>query len=427
GSGVVSCGVGRRGRGSDSTGLWLCCSHAAAAPVGPLAIFTCRGCGPKKQKEKKGKEKQVIRSLARSLHPWTSGCLNRRGGTGSASAARAAEKAKTSLRRAGPDWRARTSLRGAGSDWSQWSALLIGWAQYHPRVLCDSPSFSLPCARRGGEYVGAQHHRYPLSPIRPHPASSAVPGAHPPLSPSGRVPGSASTPAARRARALTRCLPRAPGSSAAAMAPSRNGMILKPHFHKDWQRRVATWFNQPARKIRRRKARQAKARRIAPRPASGPLRPVVRCPTVRYHTKVRAGRGFSLEELRVAGIHKKVARTIGISVDPRRRNKCTESLQANVQRLKEYRSKLILFPRKPSAPKKGDSSAEELKLATQLTGPVMPIRNVYKREKARVITDEEKNFKAFASLRMARANARLFGIRAKRAKEAAEQDVEKKK
>ena len=160
------------------------------------------------------------------------------------------------------------------------------------------------------------------------------------------------------------------------MAPSRNGMILKPHFHKDWQRRVDTWFNQPARKIRRRKARQAKARRIAPRPASGPIRPIVRCPTVRYHTKVRAGRGFSLEELRVAGIHKKVARTIGISVDPRRRNKSTESLQANVQRLKEYRSKFILFPRKTSAPKKGDSSAEERKLATQLTGPVMPIRNV---------------------------------------------------
>nr|XP_021495925.1 60S ribosomal protein L13-like [Meriones unguiculatus] len=164
------------------------------------------------------------------------------------------------------------------------------------------------------------------------------------------------------------------------MVPSRNGMILKPHYHKDWQRRVDTWFNQPARKIRRRKAWQAKARRIAPRPASGPISPIVRCPTVRYHTKVRAGRGFSLEELG-----------------------------------------------KPSAPKKGDSSAEELKLATQLSGPVMPIWNVYKKEKARVITEEEKNFKAFASLRMARANARLFGILAKRAKEAAEQDVEKKK
>ncbi|XP_073515295.1 large ribosomal subunit protein eL13 [Phyllobates terribilis] len=211
------------------------------------------------------------------------------------------------------------------------------------------------------------------------------------------------------------------------MAPSRNGMILKPHFHKDWQRRVATWFNQPARKLRRRKTRQAKARLIAPRPISGPVRPVVRCPTVRYHTKVRLGRGFSLEELKAAGINKKIARTIGISVDHRRRNKSTESLQANVQRLKEYRSKLIIFPRKPSAPKKGDSSAEELKMATQFKGTIMPIRTLYKREKPRVITEEEKNFKAFASLRMARANARLFGIRAKKAKEAAEQDMEKKK
>ncbi|KAM9087116.1 large ribosomal subunit protein eL13-like [Megaptera novaeangliae] len=201
-------------------------------------------------------------------------------------------------------------------------------------------------------------------------------------------------------------------------------MILKPHSHKDWQARVATWFNQP---VRRRKGRQVKARLIAPRPASGLLQPVVRCPTVRYHTKVGAGRGFSLKELRVAGIHKKVARTIGISVDPRRRNKCTESLPANVQRRKEYRSELILFPRKPSAPKKGDSTAEELKLATQLTGPVMPIRNVYKKEKARIITEEEKNFKVVASLRMACAITWLFGILAKRAKEAAEQDVEKKK
>lgn len=51
-------------------------------------------------------------------------------------------------------------------------------------------------------------------------------------------------------------------------------------------------------------------------------------------------------------------------MDPRRRNKSTESLQANVQRLKEYRSKLILFPRKPSAPKKGDSSVSACLLGT---------------------------------------------------------------
>ncbi|KAK7169835.1 hypothetical protein R3I94_000159 [Phoxinus phoxinus] len=204
-------------------------------------------------------------------------------------------------------------------------------------------------------------------------------------------------------------------------------MILNPHFHKDWQKRVRTWFNQPARKLRRRKARQAKARRIAPRPVSGPLRPIVRCPTIRYHNKIRAGRGFTLEELKAAGINKKQARTIGIAVDPRRRNRSTESLQSNVQRLKVYRSKLIIFPRKASAPKKGDSTEEEIKMATQLTGPVMPIKNFFPKEKARVISEEEKNFEAFVGLRMARANARLFGIRAKRAKEAAEQDVEKKK
>lgn len=62
---------------------------------------------------------------------------------------------------------------------------------------------------------------------------------------------------------------------------------------------VKTWFNQPARKERRRNARLAKAARLAPRPASGPVRPVVHCSTIRYNAKVRAGRGFSHDELRV--------------------------------------------------------------------------------------------------------------------------------
>ena len=47
--------------------------------------------------------------------------------------------------------------------------------------------------------------------------------------------------------------------------------------------------------------------------------------------------------------------TLGIAVDHRRRNRSSESLQANVQRLKEYTSKLIVFPKKANKPKKGDS------------------------------------------------------------------------
>lgn len=46
-------------------------------------------------------------------------------------------------------------------------------------------------------------------------------------------------------------------------------------------------------------ARQAKAKAIFPRPTSGALRPVVHSQTVRYNMKVRSGRGFTLEELKV--------------------------------------------------------------------------------------------------------------------------------
>ena len=60
--------------------------------------------------------------------------------------------------------------------------------------------------------------------------------------------------------------------------------------------------------------------------------------------------------LQAAGIGKHVARTIGIAVDHRRRNKSVESLQLNTQRLKEYKSKLILFPRK-NGTKRGEGEA----------------------------------------------------------------------
>ena len=78
-----------------------------------------------------------------------------------------------------------------------------------------------------------------------------------------------------------------------------NNMIPNGHFHKDWQKFVRCWFNQPARKQRRRDQRKKKAAAIMPRPVAGPLRPIVHCPTFKYHTRVRAGRGFTLEELKV--------------------------------------------------------------------------------------------------------------------------------
>nr|CBN08623.1 small nucleolar RNA, C/D box 68 [Microcosmus squamiger] len=214
------------------------------------------------------------------------------------------------------------------------------------------------------------------------------------------------------------------------MAIKHNNIICNNHFHKKWQTRVKTWFNQPARKQRRYNRRAEKAKKVAPRPVKGPLRPIVRCPTVKYNMKRRFGRGFSLEELKAAGINRRFAQTIGIAVDRRRRNSSYESLQENVQRLKEYRSRLILFPKKPSQPKKGDSTAEEIKMASQHTGAVLPLKRKVVREKARAVTDEEKKYSAFQDMRVSRSNAKLHGIRAKRKKEkeeAAAQMAPKKK
>nr|UFX34156.1 60S ribosomal protein L13 [Henosepilachna vigintioctomaculata] len=205
------------------------------------------------------------------------------------------------------------------------------------------------------------------------------------------------------------------------MAPKGNNMIPNGHFHKDWQRFVKTWFNQPARKIRRKQNRIKKARAIAPRPAAGLLRPAVRCPTIRYHTKLRAGRGFTLQELKSAGLNPKFARTIGIAVDHRRRNKSVESVQMNAQRLKEYKSKLILFPiHNKKKLRAGEATEEERKVASQLLTEVLPIRQPAIRTKAKVPTEEEKSFSPYNTLRKARADARLVGVRAKRAKDASE-------
>jgi len=200
--------------------------------------------------------------------------------------------------------------------------------------------------------------------------------------------------------------------------PKGNHAIQKNHFHKDWDKRVKTWFNQPAKKVSRRRARVRKAISIFPRPVQGLLRPVVHPPTVRYNAKVRLGRGFTLDELKNAGINRRVAQTIGIALDYRRRNKSEQSLKTNVRRLKLYKSKLILFPRDKKHPrdKKGDSPAEELKKVTQVKGELFPVHAPAVTLTSVNKADLNPKASAFNALRKARANARLIGVRIKRAK-----------
>merc|ERR1712093_925348 len=124
-----------------------------------------------------------------------------------------------------------------------------------------------------------------------------------------------------------------------------NQAIPNVHFHKKWQERVKTWFNQPAKKIARRRRRAARAAKVFPRP-TGLLRPIVQCPTFRYKARARLGRGFTLEEVKEAGFtNPKTATSLGIAVDYRRRNRSEQSLRTNVQRLKEYQARLVVFPK----------------------------------------------------------------------------------
>ena len=178
---------------------------------------------------------------------------------------------------------------------------------------------------------------------------------------------------------------------------------------------MRTWLNQAGRKQSRQLARRAKAERIAPRPAAGLLRPVVHPPTQRYNMKLRLGRGFTLDELREAKISPKQARTIGIAVDHRRRNKCAESLQTNATRLKLYKSKLLLFP-KGQKVKKGDSSKAELaNVAPNTLKAIIPVPKVQLRVKARAITADEKEKSAWRTIRKARTNKKYDGQKRKKA------------
>ncbi|XP_954519.1 60S ribosomal protein l13, putative [Theileria annulata] len=190
-------------------------------------------------------------------------------------------------------------------------------------------------------------------------------------------------------------------------------MLSDVHRVKCSHRFVKPVLNQAGKKKRRRLARQRKAAASGLTP-TGYLRPLVHMPTRRYNYKLRFGRGFTLQELKAAGLGKKVARSIGVSVDHRRTNKCSESLNLNVNRLKTYLSKLVLFPRKKHA-KKGfaglpsDTPREKLRtmaLTKQSVKKVMPVVQEFVSEPPREVTEKDTSTNVYHKLRVARKAAK---------------------
>merc|ERR1711934_296326 len=176
------------------------------------------------------------------------------------------------------------------------------------------------------------------------------------------------------------------------MAVHLNRVLPNAHFRKrkTWAKLAKTWFNQPAKKEARRSARAAKAVAVAPRPVAGSLRPVVQCPTFRYNAKARVGRGFTWEEVKNAGFSAVEAKQCGVAIDKRRRNKSAENMQRNVQRLKEYKQKLVMIP------KNGSSDIEQ-----NLARKIMPLAAASSAIETSKITEDMKKGSVYHAFHMA--------------------------
>lgn len=201
------------------------------------------------------------------------------------------------------------------------------------------------------------------------------------------------------------------------MAIAKNLPILKNHFRKNWQERVKVHFDQAGKKASRRTSRLQKIAKESPRPVDT-LKPVVRAPTIKYNRKLRAGRGFTLAEIKAAGLNAKYARTIGISVDHRRVNRSEEIFNLNVERLQEYKSKLVVFDKK--------TTKEEIaKFGDVSIKSTFPITQVPVESAPRAVEVPEQT--AFRTLRLAQSDKKYKGTREKRAKAKAEAEADKKK
>ena len=155
-----------------------------------------------------------------------------------------------------------------------------------------------------------------------------------------------------------------------------NNMIHNVHLKFDWADKVKTWYNQPGRKKRRRRLRARKAALNAPNPTHK-LRPIVRGQTNKYNTKIKLGKGFTEKELKEAGIKGlSYARSLGIAVDLRRKDTSKETLDLNAGRIKEYISRMILYPRNEKKPDKKPQVPEAT--ADKLNTPEAKVQNTLK-------------------------------------------------
>jgi len=121
-----------------------------------------------------------------------------------------------------------------------------------------------------------------------------------------------------------------------------------------------------------------------------------------------------------AKIPRLLAPTIGIAVDYRRQNLSEESLTRNVERLKAYKSRLVVFPKKGKKPAVPENASQSIAAALPFDHVGAGIEVIKKGDMPKPEGSQ------YARLRKARSDQRLAGVREKRAKEKAEAESAKK-
>jgi len=202
-----------------------------------------------------------------------------------------------------------------------------------------------------------------------------------------------------------------------------NNPVVTSHFKKHWVERVRCNFNKPMKARKRKQRRLEKASKLFPRPLQT-LRPLVRIASAKHNNRLRFGRGFSISELKGAKLNPLFARTIGISIDKRRRNISEEGYNRNVQRLLEYKSKLILYPKRHGSDKRlrkgvhlgglDDTPKAQRTKVSQVIVDLLPSKKPELVTELREITDKERKKSSWRTLRNAYKDKRAFAFRMKK-------------
>ncbi|CDU20605.1 hypothetical protein YYC_01398 [Plasmodium yoelii 17X] len=195
---------------------------------------------------------------------------------------------------------------------------------------------------------------------------------------------------------------------------SHNNVLPNVHLHKWWQRYVRVDFNKNIKRKKRRLLREKRRKENGSTPIEK-LHPLVHCPTQRYNFKIRLGKGFSLDEIKAVNLTPSAARSIGIVVDKRRKNRCEESLKRNAERLQKYLNSLVMIPLKKDKPKNGIGGipADATKEVIEQHKETKQLRSIFKKGsnvkpfyESIDVSKIDKSYLAYKTLRKAKSEER---------------------